>query len=360
MKVTIVPVASAIGPGRASSAGGGRQVDRAVRVLRADEAELPVGATGRRPRPTAGPARAGGAARRAASPARRGTCRRRSARRRPTWSATGRRRTRRRPARRWCGTARRRRRRPARRGRRPGPGVAGLERGGQQQAGLGGAGVADGGGRGRRRTAVAERPSFLPRAAAARAWEAATTTRSTWSAVETGGLQGVGPGGDAEGDVADLAEALLPLLRADVAGRAPAVEELLGGAPRRRGTSASSGRRRRCRRAARRRRRRRSPRRRCRAGRCGGRRRPRRRRLAGRPSAAPQGADAPSGPRRRRRRPGRRPAGAGRRGRRWRWSCRGRRGATVENHSERRARRRGAPQSAARAAATPIVVVSSS
>ena len=72
-------------------------------------------------------------------------------------------------------------------------------------------------------------PSFLARAATARAWVPAMATWSTWSATSSAYFSASSHAAMPEGHVAGLAEPLLPHLRAQVAGRAPPVEELLGG-----------------------------------------------------------------------------------------------------------------------------------
>ena len=102
-----------------------------------------------------------------------------------------------------------------------------LEHRGQHQAGVGGPGLAH---RGRQvvgQRAVAHARARAPTALAARPCMPVTATRSTSSAVTPAAFSAGLPGLGAERDVAGLAEALLPRPRPAVAGRAPAVEELV-------------------------------------------------------------------------------------------------------------------------------------
>ena len=227
-----------------------------------------------------------------------------------------------------CGTATRRHRRPAPPARRPGRARPPLERGAEQQ---------QPGGRRRccrRSPRVRRRADRSPRRASWRRCDRRPVDAGDDEVVdlvrgELGLLQRGLPRLDAERDVAGLAEALLPHLRADVARRAPAIEELLGGRSRRGSAStgpspssptstaaapsppaASSGPPG-------------SPVRRSALTTRVGRRRPRAARSA--PTRGAHRADGVEG----RRSLGR---GAGRRARRWRSSCRGRR-ATVANQS---------------------------
>ena len=256
MNVTIVPARRPSGPPRRPT-GRRRQLrvagrrDRAGRRSRTSSPRC-----ARRPTPTraAGSGRRGGSTASIAAPAR-GTCRRGPARRPATCTATG----------------------PGRLPR--GDGVGGAEQqhvgavGQHDQrddlAGLGrlerGASSSSAGwaapvlptvARGRRRPRPAA-PSRPASAVAARACGPVTITRSTCvgfdsSAAFSASRQARSP----SGTYSRLAEALLPHLRADVAGRAPAVEELLG--DRRAAEVLGDRRRRRRRRRARRRRRRRA------------------------------------------------------------------------------------------------------
>ena len=90
--------------------------------------------------------------------------------------------------------------------------------------------------RGRRRPRRRGRRAASSSARTARACSPVTTTRSTWSGRQLRRLQRRVPRLLAERDVLRLAEPLLPDLGAPVAGRAPAVEELLGRRAAARGT----------------------------------------------------------------------------------------------------------------------------
>ncbi len=102
-----------------------------------------------------------------------------------------------------------------------------LERVGQQQRGLGRAGVAHGGQEvlGRRGGAGGDLGGDLSHGPGVGAGH---DDLADGVGVQAGGVQRLLPRLLAEGHVLHLAEALLPLLGADVAGGAPAVEELLG------------------------------------------------------------------------------------------------------------------------------------
>ena len=93
-------------------------------------------------------------------------------------------------------------------------------------------GLPDGGRAGRRPPCRRPRPDFLAAALLARPWVPATMSVSTRSGSMPASARAAREGGLAEPDVLHLAELLLPLLRALVAGRPPAVEELVGGGAR--------------------------------------------------------------------------------------------------------------------------------
>ena len=174
------------------------------------------------------------------------------------------------------------------------PGSACSSSDGEQQPGLRGAGVADGRRRGRRSPA---------RRRASRRAERATR----WPGRDDAGDGDVACGErrptrarrstpHAERHVRDLAERSSQTLRARLARRAPALDELVGDARARRGARRRPGRRRRCRPRTRRRRRRLPLPRRCRAARCA------RRRYDERGAAAPGEREQERADRRARRR----------------------------------------------------------
>ena len=136
------------------------------------------------------------------------------------------------------------------------PGSACSSSGGEQQAGLRGAGVADGpttGRRSRARRRACRRPSAPP-AGRARRRRRAATSFAVSPADSSAAFHACTP----EGHVADLAEPLVPDLRALLARRAPALDELVGDARRADELGDDRRRRRRRRRRTRRRRRRRA------------------------------------------------------------------------------------------------------
>ena len=263
MNVTIVPCSSAerhrfhlVGVLAAARHARRRQVHHAgVALLRADERRTssPRCAPRRWPRPAA--VRGGGAARPAACPSTRGTCR--TGRRPPARDlrGDGARRPVRTRAHRWRGTAGRRRRRPAPPARRPGrarparaarraAARAARRRRCRRSA------------RGRRSPAT---PSSFPAASPARhplgraaTTAAVATSLAVMPADSSAAFQACTP----SGTYGDLAEPLVPDLRAQLARRPPALDELVGDARRCRRARRRPARRRRCRRRTRRRRRR--------------------------------------------------------------------------------------------------------